>query len=85
MIMGFKLTIVNPEKIVYEQEDVDFIVLPAKSGEIGVLKRHTPLISALKRGKIKVKKGTKRTESFNVNSGFVEVLPDKVTVLTNEV
>lgn len=83
--MGFKLTIVNPEKIVYEQEDVDFIVLPAKLGELGVLKRHTPLISALKKGEIKVKKGAGQTENFNVNSGFVEVLPGKVTVLTNEV
>jgi len=83
--MGFKLTIVGPEGIVYEQEDVDFVVLPAKLGELGILKRHTPLISALKKGKIKVKKGTGQTESFNVNSGFVEVLPDKVTVLTNEV
>ena len=80
--MEFKLTIVNPEKFIYEDEKVNFVVLPARMGEMGVFKRHTPLISSLKEGKIKIKKTTGETEEFYINSGFVEILPGKITVLT---
>jgi F-type H+-transporting ATPase subunit epsilon len=81
--MGFKLSVVSPEKVVYEEKDVDFIVLPAKLGQLGVLSRHTPLLSSLKKGKIKISGGKKETHEFEIDSGFVEVLPDKVTVLTS--
>jgi len=56
------------------------VILPGKVGEFGVLKRHTPLLSALKKGKISVREN-EVSKDFEISGGFVEVLPDKVTVL----
>lgn len=80
--MGFKLAIVAQDAILYEEDDVDFVVLPGGLGQLGVLKKHTPLLSALKKGKIKVK-NKEQVEEFNTEEGFVEVLADKVTVLVS--
>ena len=79
--MGFRLIVVSPERIIYEKEDVDFIVLPAGLGQLGILKRHTPLLSSLKEGKIKIIRKNYTEEEIDVRDGFLEVLPDRVTVL----
>ena len=79
--MGFRLIIVSPERIIYEREDVDFIVLPAGLGQLGILKRHTPLLSSLKEGKIKIIRENYTEKEIDVRGGFLEVLPDRVTVL----
>lgn len=78
--MGYKLKIASPEKIIYEDEAVDFISLPGELGGFGVLNRHTPLLSALKEGKIIISKG-QQTQDFDIGGGFAEILPDKATVL----
>jgi len=79
--MGFKLIVISPERIIYEKEDVDFIVLPAGLGQLGILKRHTPLLSSLKEGKIKIIRENYTEKEIDVRGGFLEVLPDRVTVL----
>ena len=80
--MEFKLSIVRPDKVLYESNEVDFVTLPGKLGLFGVLKKHTPLLSALKKGKISVKAKGQEKE-FEIGAGFVEVLPEGITVLIN--
>jgi len=72
------LEILTPDEKVFEGE-VNRVIFPGIMGGFEVLKGHAPLISALKDGIIKVTT-TSNVEQFNVKSGFVEVLNDKLTV-----
>lgn len=74
------LEIVTLERKVWEDTDLDMVVLPGIEGELGVLPRHAPLLTALKPGVITIRKDGVE-ELFAVGGGFVEVRPDKVIVL----
>lgn len=75
----FHVDIVSPEGIGYSTE-ATFVLARTTGGDIGVLRGHAPLIGALK-----VHPVTIRTEQgdtvFAVSGGFIEVRPDKVTIL----
>jgi len=73
------LTIVTRERKIVET-DVDEVELPASDGEIGILPGHTPLLATLKIGQMKYRTGT-TTMRLVLSWGFVEVLPDRVTVM----
>lgn len=73
------LDIVTPERKVYSEE-VDMIVTRAAGGDIGILPKHAPLVSPLGVTTVRVKKDGKE-ESIAVNGGFLEVRPDRVTIL----
>lgn len=75
----FSLKVASPEEIMFENE-VDFVALPGKEGQLGILPNHAPLLSALREGQIKIEQPT-GTKIFNISGGFVEVLNNKVTVL----
>jgi F-type H+-transporting ATPase subunit epsilon len=62
--------------------DVDIIVVPGESGEMGILPNHTPLLSTLKYGILRVRTGDEE-QVFTVAGGVVEVQPDMVTILAN--
>ena len=74
------LEILTPERKLYSGE-VYGVQLPGISGLFEVLDRHAPLVSALKAGKLKVLKDKSHNIYFDIQSGFVEVLNNKVTVL----
>ena len=74
------LDIVTIERKVWEDDGLDMIVLPGTEGELGILPRHTPLLTALQPGVILIRKG-KTEELFAVSGGFADVRPDKVIVL----
>jgi F-type H+-transporting ATPase subunit epsilon len=75
------LEILTPEKKLYSG-DVYGVQLPGVAGLFEVLDRHAPLVSALKPGKLKVLKDkNNHLEFFDIQSGFVEVIHNKVTVL----
>ena len=74
------LEILTPEKKIFSGE-VYGVQLPGISGLFEVLDKHAPLVSALKNGKLKILKDKTHTESYNILSGFVEVLNNKTTVL----
>ena len=80
------LEILTPEKKLYSGE-VYGVQMPGISGSFEVLDRHAPLVSALKAGRIKVLKdksalsGGQNLSFFEIQSGFVEVLNNKVTIL----
>lgn len=79
--MPLTLDIVTPERALASQT-VDEVVLPALDGEIGVLPGHAALMSQLSvAGLLTYRQGGRETLAF-VAQGFVEVLGDRVTVLT---
>jgi F-type H+-transporting ATPase subunit epsilon len=73
------LEILTPEKKIYEGE-ITGINLPGASGGFELLNNHAPIISALDKGTIRVN-GKEGVVTFEINSGFVECLNNKVTVL----
>jgi F-type H+-transporting ATPase subunit epsilon len=75
------LEILTPEKTLFS-DDVYGIQLPGVSGLFEVLEHHAPLISALRAGRIKVLKDKQhQVIFFEIQSGFVQVLSNEVTVL----
>ena len=64
------------------REEVDEVELPGSEGYFGVLPGHTPLLSMLKVGELWYRIGGAK-HYLAVAGGFVEVLPDRVTVLAN--
>jgi F-type H+-transporting ATPase subunit epsilon len=75
------LEILTPEKKLYSG-DVYGVLLPGITGLFEILDKHAPLVSALKNGTLKILKDkNKSSESYTIQSGFVEVLNNKVTVL----
>jgi F-type H+-transporting ATPase subunit epsilon len=79
--MPLRLEIVTPERKAYA-EDVDMVIVPGRNGQLGILPHHTPLISSLGVGELRIKRaGTE--ESLLISGGFVEVRPDKVVVMAD--
>jgi F-type H+-transporting ATPase subunit epsilon len=74
------LEIITPDKKLFEGE-VKSIVLPGIDGSFGILDKHAPLISALKKGEIEISENSGSKNTFHVNGGVVEVLNNKVIVL----
>ena len=74
------LEILTPETKLYSG-DVYGIQLPGIAGSFEVLDRHAPLVAALGKGNIKVLKTKTDVVNYSIQSGFVEVLNNKTTVL----
>lgn len=75
-----QLDILTPEKKLFSGS-VYGIMLPGVNGLLEILDKHAPMVSALGSGKVKILKDKKESEQFTIQSGFVEVLNNKVTVL----
>src|ERR1700722_7053932 len=75
------LQIITPDKRLV-QDDADAVQMPGKSGYLGILPGHAPLITELKAGELSYSKGG-NTQYLAVTWGFAEVLPDKVTILAD--
>lgn len=76
-----RLDIVTAERLVYSDE-VDVVVAPGIDGELAILPRHAPLMTALQPGELRVKQSGEEF-SLAVTGGFLEVRPDRVTVLAD--
>jgi F-type H+-transporting ATPase subunit epsilon len=75
------LEILTPEKKLFSGE-VYGVQLPGITGKFEVLDKHAPLVSALASGRVKVLKDKSNHLAFyDIQSGFVEVISNKVTVL----
>lgn len=73
------MSVVTPSGPVLE-EDYEMIVVKTENGELGVLPGHIPLVAPLDIGAIRLKKNNE-THKVAVTGGFMEVRPDKVTIL----
>jgi len=78
MAKKIDLEIVSPEKMVLKDQ-IDFIVVPAFEGQIGVLPGHAPLLAQLVEGELKIRKGNEE-RFFAISGGFAEVRPDGVKI-----
>ena len=74
-----RLEIVTPDRLLV-REEVDEVVVPGSEGELGILPGHTPLLATLKVGELWYRHESERHYAV-IGFGFVEVLPDRVTVL----
>jgi F-type H+-transporting ATPase subunit epsilon len=79
--MPIHLEIVTAERVVLS-DDVDQVNVPTKDGRVGILPRHAPLLTVLDVGELDIIKGEVRTP-FAVSGGFMEVLPNRVTILAD--
>jgi F-type H+-transporting ATPase subunit epsilon len=79
MKLHFEIT--TPERVVLSTE-ADSVTIPAIEGEVTILPEHIPLFTRIKPGEIKFKNSNKE-EFLAVTEGFLEVLNDRVTILTS--
>jgi F-type H+-transporting ATPase subunit epsilon len=79
----YALRVVSVERSLFEGE-VEFIIAKGADGELGILARHAPLMTILKPGPLRIQEtyGGEEQVLF-VGGGFMEVLPDRVTVLAD--
>ncbi|MCW5852396.1 MAG: F0F1 ATP synthase subunit epsilon [Anaerolineae bacterium] len=80
--MPIRLDVVAVDRTVYS-DDVDMVIAPGIEGEMGILPRHAPLMTALNFGILVVKKTGEPDEQIAIGGGFMEVRPDRVTVLAD--
>ncbi len=84
-----RVRLVTPERILFEA-DATAVELPSKSGYMEVLYGHAPLMAELGAGDVRIHSGagiessSPDTSRYNVSWGFVEVLPDRVTILASD-
>jgi F-type H+-transporting ATPase subunit epsilon len=78
-----RVRLVTPERTLFEHP-VDAVELPAKNGYMEVLYGHAPLMAELGAGDVTLHCGADGDQRYNVNWGFVEVLPDRVTILASD-
>ncbi|MBI1794035.1 MAG: ATP synthase F1 subunit epsilon [Chloroflexi bacterium] len=79
--MPIRCEIVSQDRTVF-QGDVDIVVLPGAGGEMGILPHHAPVLTTLKYGVVKVRRGGKE-DVFAVAGGVAEVQPEIVTILAD--
>ena len=83
MAATMKIDVVSAEEAIYSGE-AEFVVLPGVEGELGIYPRHTPLITQIKAGTVRIKvPGKSEEELVYVQGGFLEVQPDHVNVLSD--
>lgn len=82
MATTMQVDIVSAEEEIFSGE-VEMLFAPAEMGEVGIMPRHTPLITRLKPGEVKVQMSGQEDQYFYVSGGILEVQPHVVTVLSD--
>ena len=82
MASTIRLEIVSAERALFSG-DCEMVFAPGVMGELGILPRHTPLITRLKPGEVRAKLEGGEEESFYVSGGMLEIQPYVVTVLSD--
>jgi F-type H+-transporting ATPase subunit epsilon len=78
-----RVDVVSAEEQIFAG-DAEFVVLPGVLGELGIYPRHTPLLTQIKPGAVRIKvPGQANDELVFVQGGFLEVQPHRVTVLAD--
>lgn len=76
------LEIITPEKTIFSGK-VSLVQLPGSSGSFEILNNHAPLVSALKKGTIKLKDQENKLQYIDINGGTVQVEKNHVLVLAD--
>lgn len=83
MASTMHVDIVSAEEAIYSGE-VEFLAAPAQMGEVGIYPRHTPLITRIKPGSVRLRiPGQTEEEVIYVSGGLLEVQPEVVTILAD--
>jgi F-type H+-transporting ATPase subunit epsilon len=78
----FHVDVVSAEASIFSGE-ARFVVLPGEAGELGIYPRHTPLITRVKPGSVRIEKVDGSEEFVFIAGGILEVQPNRVTVLSD--
>jgi F-type H+-transporting ATPase subunit epsilon len=83
MVNTVHIDVVSAEANIFSGE-AEFVVVPAKAGEVGIYPNHTPMITTIKPGalRIKIADTTEETLIF-ISGGMLEVQPGMITVLAD--
>lgn len=81
--MPLEVEVVSRVRRLYHTDNADMVIVPGSEGEMGVLPNHTPLLTTLAYGELRIIEGDD-VISFVVYGGVVEIRPDKVTVLAED-
>ena len=84
MSEGYKIEIVNPERLFLSKEGVSEVVVPAFEGDMGILKDHISIISFLKPGLVRVFEGSNE-ETYYVEDGIIEFKDNCLSILTSNI
>jgi len=76
-----EVLVATAEREVYSGQ-ATMLIVPGAAGDLGILPNHSPLLAALKAGELRITNGDEIDEVF-VSGGFVEIQPDKVTILAD--
>ena len=83
MAQTIHVDVVSAEESIFSGE-AEFVVLPGEVGELGIYPKHTPLITRIKPGSVRIKIPNKAEEELIfVNGGVLEVQPNMITVLAD--
>lgn len=80
---SLSVSVITPEATIFEGE-ADMVVVPAWDGEVGILRGHAPMMVLLGSGVLRVSRGSYGDDRFRVAGGFVQVVDDVVTVLSED-
>lgn len=76
------IDVVSAEESIYSGE-AKFVALPGEAGELGIYPRHTPLITRIKAGSVRIEMADGTEEFVFVAGGILEVQPNCITVLSD--
>jgi F-type H+-transporting ATPase subunit epsilon len=83
MANTIQVDVVSAEASIFEGQ-AEFVALPGESGELGIYPQHTPLITRIRPGAVRIKVAGQADEEFVfVAGGILEVQPNRVTVLAD--
>ncbi len=77
-----QVDVVSAEELIYSGE-ARFVALPGEAGELGIFPRHTPLITRIRPGAVRIEKADGTEEFVFVAGGILEVQPNRITVLSD--
>lgn len=77
---SLKVVLVTPEGTLYDGE-AHYVNLPGSLGSMGIYPLHAAMVTTLQAGTLEIAEPNQTVQAFEVNSGVVEVLNDKVTIL----
>jgi F-type H+-transporting ATPase subunit epsilon len=82
MSLTIHIDVVSAEEMIFSGE-AKFVALPGEAGELGIYPRHTPLITRIKPGAVRIVKADDTEEFVFVAGGLLEVQPNAITVLSD--
>ncbi len=78
----FHVDIVSAEESIYSGP-AEFLVAPAEAGDVGIYPHHTPMLTRIKPGSVRIKAPLQEEELIYVSGGMLEIQPDVVTILAD--